>query len=242
MLPLAFAAIYKVKNIYKPIFWLGITAYLAIEFLSNFYNCANHHFVLLYLCLATTIALAYKLDFDKILNYNARWILGVVFLFAALHKILSAEFIDGSYLGFTTVLGGFAKPLHIFDSYDLFVNENAAVYNKINESVPRENNQGIFNTPFDQFINFIKSFTWVTIAAEVFVAALFAFKPSRVSHMFMLLFLATLVFTRSETGFASILCLLGMASCNDKFENYKLFYLIAFVICLTASFTKFGYI
>lgn len=242
VLPLAFAAIYKVKNIYKPVFWLGITVYLAIEFVSNFYNCANHHFVLLYLCLATTMALAYKLDFDRILSYNARWIIGLVFVFAALHKLLSAEFMDGSYLSFTTVLGGFAKPLYAFDSYDLFINDNSSIYHEVNNSLPSEGSKGILKAPFEHFKLFIKTFKWVTVAAELLIAALFAIKPNRISHIFMFLFLATLVFTRSETGFASVLCLLGMATCNERLENYKLFYLIAFVICLTASFTKFGYI
>ncbi len=82
-------------------FWALLTVVTAVGVLSHpLVDLDNHHFLHLYWLLALTLA-ALARDAAVTLAHAARLLIGGLFLFATLWKVLSPDFADGSFLAFT---------------------------------------------------------------------------------------------------------------------------------------------
>ncbi len=84
----------------SPLLWLGITALLAVNSGVVWYDLFNHHYLIMYACLAMGVALLTK-DPAEVLAGTARVVLGLVFLFAVIYKSISPDFPNGGFFEFS---------------------------------------------------------------------------------------------------------------------------------------------
>ncbi|MCL4244209.1 MAG: hypothetical protein KJ002_03625, partial [Candidatus Dadabacteria bacterium] len=96
-----------------PVLWLGLTFLTGMRVVLDWPLPDNHAYLLFYWCLAVTISLALG-DKEKILSVNARLLIGLVFAFSVLWKlVLSPDFMNGTFFGVTLLADprfeGFAR-------------------------------------------------------------------------------------------------------------------------------------
>lgn len=86
-----------------PAFWFAIAVVLAVGRLPfSWYTLVNHHFLMMYWLLALGLCFMAPRP-DRVLALSARTLLGLVFAFATLWKLLSPDFIAGSFFEFTLI-------------------------------------------------------------------------------------------------------------------------------------------
>jgi hypothetical protein len=88
---------------------------------------ANHHYLATYLALALTLSALDRRDAAAAVAANARWIFVGIMGLAALQKLLSPSYRDGSFLGLMITKGAFFEPLllHV-DAAASLLGRNAA--------------------------------------------------------------------------------------------------------------------
>lgn len=95
-------------------FWLAVCVVSGSSILLNWYFLSNHSFVLFYWTLALLVS-CFAADRQRVLALSARWIVGFLFLFAFVWKLVSPEFESGAtmryFLSATLPLGQSAVAL-----------------------------------------------------------------------------------------------------------------------------------
>ena len=82
-------------------YWAALTATTAAALLTQpLLDIDNHHFLHLYWLLAITLACLTRSP-ETSLATSARFLIGLVFLFATMWKLLTPDFTDGSFLAFS---------------------------------------------------------------------------------------------------------------------------------------------
>ena len=85
----------------RPAFWLTIALVLAVGRLPfSWYSLVNHHYLMIYWLVALGLGLLSSRP-ERVLAVSARTMLGLVFLFATLWKLISPDFLAGSFFEFT---------------------------------------------------------------------------------------------------------------------------------------------
>lgn len=85
-----------------PALWLALSVLLAANAALVWFELFNHNYLILYGCLALGIALMTP-DPDRVLASTARYLLALVFLFAAFYKAISPDFPSGDFFEFTLI-------------------------------------------------------------------------------------------------------------------------------------------
>lgn len=84
-----------------PLFWLAVAGLMTVTTIgTDWYRLFNHDYVIAYWALALGLVLWWR-EPEEILAGTARLIIGFVFLFAVVWKLLSPDFADGSFFQFT---------------------------------------------------------------------------------------------------------------------------------------------
>jgi len=77
-------------------FWLVTAALLTAGYLREWYTVDNHKWLFVYWCLALGLAFATR-EPRAALAVSARWLVAACFVFATAWKVLSPDFLDGSF-------------------------------------------------------------------------------------------------------------------------------------------------
>lgn len=80
----------------SPLLWLALTGLTGWRVQVDWPLADNHAYLLVYWCLALSIAMT-ATDSAKILAHHARWLIGLVFVFAVIQKWSTANFVDGTF-------------------------------------------------------------------------------------------------------------------------------------------------
>lgn len=88
----------------QPVLWFLITALLVVGRVPfAWFSLVNHHYLMMYWVLALGLAFLSPRP-ERVLALSARVILGLVFAFATLWKLISPDFVDGSFFEFTLMM------------------------------------------------------------------------------------------------------------------------------------------
>jgi hypothetical protein len=176
---------------------------------------ANHHHLATWLALAVTLAALARDDPAPPLAESARWLFAGVMGFAALHKLLSPDYRDGSFLGFLIARGGLLEPILVhLDQPASLLGTNAAAVDSFLAAPPTPGGTLALAPPFGhaELAVIARTASWAIVVVEAAFAVAAALRPrSPWLHGALLAFLAALAVTRRELVFLSLLAALGLA-------------------------------
>jgi hypothetical protein len=167
------------------------------------------------------------------LEVNSRLLIGGVFVAAVLWKLLSGDFLNGSFMTFTLLLDSrFAG----FADWATGVGQEALAQNGLQlrrvmmghiEAAELASAPGISIAAM--------LLTWYTVLIEGAVAVAFLAPKSswlwRRRNAMMVIFVATVYSIATVIGFAWTLVILGYAQCKSDERGARLSYLVVFLCC-----------
>lgn len=198
----------------------------------------NHKHIFAYVILAVTLMLLFseKKDILNNLRTNAKYIIGLCFLFAVIGKFLAPEFLNGSFFQFTNTIDprfyGFTSFMGDIDL--LLLKENEINMQNLLNTNDTELFFNINGAERLSSIGLIISY-W-TIFIEGMIAITFCtpskFLLSKYRNTFLIAFILTTYPIATVYGFAIILATLGFiqATKENKLTKYSLFYLLLFIL------------
>lgn len=224
------------RQLRNPLIWAGLTIFTGLRVYSSWPLNDNHAYLLTYWCLAVTICLL-TTDSKKFLAINARYLIGFVFAFATIWKlILSPDFIDGTFFkvnmltdprfeSFAQLAGGL--------SYEKYWELHDFVTQHIDGRI-------IGLSQFPEIpcrYQFVAMFlTFYTVTLELLVALAFLWPAgkglSKYRDYLLLLFCATIYSVATVEGFGWLLIAMGISQIYKEKNNIKILYLLAFALIL----------
>ena len=239
---LMYVVFFDKNQVYNKIFWFFISLMWLIILIESYYSTANHFFLTFYLSLLLFISLLYKEAIRyKILRFNIKLMLSIIMVFAALHKWLTPEFMDGSFIRFVTYKGSLFEGMQSFSFYNDMINVNRQSIEKIVGSPYNTYAVKLYNPMGNN--NFAVYFSWAIILSELLFPIYLLIKNEIIKHTVLLVFLTMLAITRDELGFFSLLCIMFYALVNHKHKYAKifsLFYILYFLLAISQVAIGFG--
>jgi len=198
------------------VLWVVMAGIMALGIAARPFDVPNHHFVLTYLAIAMALSLSAGADqAGSVLRWNARWLIVAIMGFATVHRLLSDQFMDGSYVGYMIVTGGFMSPLlQQCGACAEVIANNVDLVAQFRDAVPSPDAGVLLASPVPRLPLVTGVATAVILLVEALVFVLFLWKPtSSLSHVVLLSFALTLGVIRQEFMFISVLSVLGYLSC-----------------------------
>jgi hypothetical protein len=225
-----------------PALWLGLTILTGLRVVLDWPLPDNHAYLLFYWCLAVTISLSLARP-ERILTVNARLLIGLVFAFSVLWKlVLSPDFMNGTFFGVTLLVDprfeGFARvagglSAEGYDALREFMSGGEAFYagTGVPEIPPRL-------AALSRFL------TYWTIAIEAAVAVLF-FMPVRLAisglrDYLLIIFCVTTYGVANVDGFGWLLLAMGVAQAGEGRTRVRLLYAAAFLLIIFYGYYTFS--
>jgi len=218
--------------------WPLVTIGFLIALVSRPLDVPNHHWMMTYLSAAIAVSvLSTSKDATRIENLqtNTRWLVIVLMGFATLQKLLSTNFINGTYIGFELARGGFAGPLlkRIPGIGDL-VTENADLVQQLHTTPPEVLEQ-VSLTPFPSFALVAYGFTASILLIEGWLfLGVWLFPKRLITHLSLIAFIVTLTVLRQEVTFISVVCTLGLMSCGVEKPRLRACYALMAIFTAAA--------
>jgi hypothetical protein len=216
--------------------WAAVAAVMIGGIIMRPLEVPNHHYLLTYASAAFALSLTGAPEHrETLLRTNARWLIVALMSIATLQRLLQPAFLDGSYLGFELVHGGFLKPLLPFIG-------NAAQITDLNDALteafrlrpPWEVAEVVLTAPFPAIDLLAYGFAAAILAIEAWVALMMWRYPERpIAHLSLWFFALSLSFLRQEMMFITTLCTVGLMACPPSLGRIRLGY--AVLACVFAS-------
>lgn len=235
--------------LYRPLarqawFWFAITLILVVGLTDSWFYVDNHQFLITYWCFALGLARLAPSP-EAFLAFNARVLVGLAFLFAVVWKLVSGDYLDGTFFefhlihhhrfaGLTELLGGIpASQLgqNVQSLQDLTRFGDPSAETAMHSS--------------GRITLLANVLTWWTLGIEAFVAACFLWPVGRALSRWrdpaLLAFLVTTYPVAPVVGFAWVLTAMGTAqSADERFRYWTVLYAGVFLLVLVSLYFPFS--
>ena len=212
--------------------WLALAGVLGAAAWAARWQVDNHQFLIAYWCLALGVA-ARSPDPAQVRRWSARLLIGAVFVLATMWKLLSPDFVDGSFMRFTLLTDErFAEVAALvgdIDPADLDANRQAM-------TALAEPDRPLTATPLTgshRLDVVATAVTWWTLAIEGAVALTFLSPWRRLARhrdLTLIAFVATTYAVAPVVGFGWVLVCLGLAQHEPGRRWVRLGYFGAFLL------------
>lgn len=222
-----------------PIIWLVFFILLLCDLFIDYFWLANHHFMLTFVVLSV-IAYMYH-DSKGIIQKNIQIILMLVILTSVLQKLMSQQFMNGSFYYFMINKGTlFRFFINFFpESLEVVKNNSESLMN-LKETNPNNGQKIIFKDLVPNLAYISLVFARITVAFEFVVAMAILWKPKSIlTHILIIIMILGILCARLETGFMALLTICGLFLCKNI--KLKLVYVAIALGCITFIVTKYGY-
>jgi len=216
-----------------PAFWFALSAGLIVNHFLLWHTLDNHKYLLTYWCLALGIS---RLQADSLgaAALNGRLLIGLCFLFAAASKLLSPEYMDGTFFHYTLltdrrfsgvsdIVGGVTTEAMVANGVamrDLARPYGAVEHVALNDG-PR-------------IAAMAQVMTWWTVVIEGLIALLFLLprrlRVGALRDAVLLIFMFTTYPVATVVGFGRVLTVAGLAQTENRLGIERALYLAAFVL------------
>ncbi|HWP56603.1 MAG TPA: hypothetical protein VNL14_01810 [Candidatus Acidoferrales bacterium] len=224
--PLAFFA--KALHRSAP-FWFLLTAIQAIAVYHRWFSVDNHKYLSVYWSFAVALALCTRKP-DKALALNGRVLLGLVFAFATMWKVMSPDYLNGSFFQYHLLLDFRFWPMASWLGglpQEVLV-DNARLYGQMTMSSGVPFSVQLKSSLLISWIAQI--LTWWTVVLEAAISIVFLAPSRRVStftrNVLLWLFTLTTYVWVPIIGFASSLLVMGLAQTELSRQRDRKVYLI----------------
>jgi hypothetical protein len=229
---LAVVALPRPRLYRSPLLWFAFGAALAARVLWDWEGVDNHVILTVWWAFAVGVSLL-GADAGRSLAANARLLVGLAFLFATLWKLISGEFVDGSFFHYSLLLDDRFR--YLAESmgglgHDAYVSNHGVVGGLRDSS--GSGPAGLVTT--DAIRMTAAVLTWWTLAIEAIVAGAFLVPVRRlawVRHGSLLVFAFTTYLAVPVGGFGVLLMVMGLAQC-DLGDRARLHWVAAFAFLL----------
>lgn len=215
--------------------WAALAGLAGLRVAFDWPFADNHAYLLAYWCLAAALSLAAS-DPDPLLACNARRLLGLVFAFAVGWKLVSPDYLDGTFLGVTALrdprFEGVARLLTGFSAQDL-AQTRALLAQHVDGAAPGAAAGIEVPAALRVAARLATSFSF---AIELAVAVLFFWpthrRPAALRDAALLIFCASTYAVATVEGFAWLLLAMGVAQCEPERRGTRAAYLACFALVL----------
>ncbi|MBE9076217.1 hypothetical protein IQ241_02715 [Romeria aff. gracilis LEGE 07310] len=192
--------------------WVSLSILAVWNNMGNWPFLVNHEYLITYWVLACTLAL-YAFVPTAVMAWNARLLIGLCFSFATLWKLLSGEYLDGSFLHLTVLLDPRLSSIALLSGVSAeTLQANADLFSRLQTSGFSE----LRTNPLISSISLLLSY-W-TLLIEGLVALSFLCPRPRWLYQRrdwgLLLFTFTTYTIIPVFSFAAVLLVLGLAQCE----------------------------
>lgn len=216
--------------------WFTICAILIAANFMDRLVIDNHKYLITYWAICVYLSINSGKG-EEFLSKSGKILIGLVFLFATLWKLISGDFVNYSFMNWALLTDErFAPIVHIFGGlhkYEYGLNyENASKFAVAKSIIdPKQYLHLISNS---NIINLSKILTWWTIFIEMAIGIAFFFSKKRtvfwIAHILLMVFIITTYFPVPVIGFASILALMGFcAARKEPYLQFGYFIILVFV-------------
>ena len=225
--------------------WLAVTLTVTGYIVFEWPGPANHTYVFVYISLAFALASGSdSSEQEMILENNARNIFLVVMLFAVLQKAITPGYLDGTINAFWMSVGGYGQLLDsVSDRWHSAVVHNDIMMDKYyNETTMRVDAISLVK-PIDNLRFWGVLLAFFVLSVELVVALIFVFSKSNLlKHTAVILFVISVFVFRQETGFLSLLCVIGLCGTQPKDVMFRGGYISLVAFFLAMMIIDVGYI
>ncbi|MEM7050136.1 MAG: hypothetical protein AAF604_10765 [Acidobacteriota bacterium] len=233
--------------LYRPIyrsgvFWFLATCFLVASNYQNWYVIDNHKYLMTYWTLVLTIIFFHRGTERQrsLLANNARLLIGLCMVFATFWKIISPDYLDGSFFRHTLLtdgrFGSVAEAVGGLDPEDFYRNDRLEKTLLVGTRDQRIIEQvQLASTPrLDATATFL---TWWTIGIEGLIGLIFLL-PARWGppvvwrHALLLLFAVTTYSVATVIGFGWLLIIMAIAHVPKENHRLRLAYVGVFLLML----------
>jgi len=225
---------FLLRSLYRSAgFWLLVSVFMIWGNLYNWYEVDNHKFLITYWCLTIYVALLLP-DPRKALAWVARVLIGLCFLFATVWKLLSPDFLDGTFFQFTLLTDPrfslIAEHLGGTSGEQLFRNEVALV-----EMLRFDSRLDSISLVSGERVPLVaQAMTWWVFVVEAALAVAF-FWPHRrfvlgVRNALLLGFAAATYSAANVVSFGWVLMVMGVAQTPPDHRRTRFLYVALFLI------------
>ncbi|NEP63766.1 MAG: hypothetical protein F6K31_43890, partial [Symploca sp. SIO2G7] len=199
--------------------WLAMGVFLAGNNLWHWSTLVNHEYLYTYWVLVCAIALWSRTP-KQVLSWNARWLIGLCFLFATLWKLVGGEYLDGSFLHLTFLLDSrLTMGAVLFGGLDLAtLAENRRIFETMQASAAVLEPQQLLTTSRMATTSLVLSY-W-TILIEGLVAASFLLTVFRWLYQkrdwVLIGFVITTYTVIPVLGFGALLMVMGLIQARSS--------------------------
>jgi len=221
----AFFGLVFFKNIKESrVYWLFLIAAYLLYFYKVGPNADNHKFLYLYWLMCISSYTFHKNL--KVLEKSASLLIGIVFIFGTFWKIYGGEYIDGSFFNITFVydyrLQHFSQLFLGYDEYIGKINTFLSRNYLLSHFVPKAYDNTILISSMNKSVSYL--FAYFTILIEALLGFSFIFKVFKndkdVSDIVLIVFLLSVYWLLSVTGFGALLLAIALMQSKTKFTPY----------------------
>ncbi len=221
--------------------WLWLLMFLcalAMVFLERD-EIDNHKFLMTYWLLVLALAAGHDRA-ESLIRFNGRALVGLVFLFAVIWKILPGEFMDGSFFHLTFLsenrFGAFSMFVGGLDTQAMRVNR---MLFQVLYAVPAEDTAVILSSNEKMKTIALLSSYWTILIEGSIAVAFLAITSKRldgIRDILLLLFVLTTYFLAPVISFGMVLCILGLSQCPQHMPRIKIAYVLAILLLQGINF------
>ena len=221
-------------------FWLVITILLAFIYLPEWYKIDNHEYLIIYWSLSLAVAL-YSATPKETLQKTAALLLGLCFFFATFWKVITPEFMNGSFFQFL-LAGGDTR----FHEFSMMISGMDKEMISSNRSIFYSLKEGNFVYTFvlleltEHLHLKALTLTWSTIILEGAIALLFLINTKMDSpylkHGVLILFIVTTYPVAPVISFGLLLVCIGIS--QSKNHKIKFLYIVIFTFLHLLKFIQ----
>lgn len=212
--------------------WFGLAGTLGAAAWAGRWQVDNHQFLIAYWCLAAGLAARSPAP-DEVRRSSARLLVGAVFALAAIWKLVSPDFLDGSFMRFTLLTDE-----RFSDVAALVGDVDPAALGANRDAVSALGDPGgvldpVHLTGSPRLDLVATVLTWWTLLIEAAVAVMFLAPWPRIARYrdgALITFIVTTYAVAPVVGFGWVLVCLGLAQHETTRRRVRVAYLGAFLM------------
>jgi hypothetical protein len=234
ILTLSIAGIAYAPLTRKASFWFLVTFIVAAAHIRNWHSIDNHKYLITYWCLSIACSLLTS-DPRQFLAINARLLIGLSFAFATLWKVISPEFLNGTFFHFTLLTDQrFLRVFQLLGALHIGGVANETIIANRNAFISLLHSHAPLMPVQLHDILWVgavaRVMAWWTVLVEGSVAVAFLWPARRRSiwrDVLLVVFIVTTYPVASVVGFGWIVAILGIAQTTSG-PAWRLIYLAFF--------------